>query len=84
MNKDSQLLAEICYNYGCKNENHLYQYMVESYFNGHPNQAKDILWELRKITTMHYNYIERFRENLDIWFEPATSKILKNFFKINQ
>lgn len=83
MNRDARLLAEICNNYGLTDENNLYKYMVESYLNGQLLQAKNILHELSQITTMQYNYIERFNENLDIWFDPSTAENIKNFFKIN-
>lgn len=76
-------IEKICASYGLRNENELYQYMVESYFNGQLRQAKNIFNDLKLINTLRYNYIADFRENLNEWFEPETATILKKFFGIN-
>jgi|LakMenEpi03Aug12_release.lakeMendotaPanAssembly.Ray.scaffolds.fasta_scaffold863056_2 hypothetical protein len=82
-NKDFQSLEAIYQSYGLSSENELYQYMAESFLNGQLKQAKTIFSELREITTMQYNYVEKFSKNLDIWFGSDGSKPIKNFFKIN-
>jgi hypothetical protein len=73
-------IEEICNNYGLSSENELYQYMVESYFNGQKKQAKDIFQDLSAIKK--YNYIENFSKNLDIWFNPEVSDNIKFFFRM--
>jgi hypothetical protein len=83
-NKDFQALEAICRNYGVVGEIELYEYIVESFLNGQLSQSKAIFSELRAITTMQYNYIESFSENLNVWFGSEGSQPIRKFFGINK
>jgi hypothetical protein len=75
-------IEQIYQGYGLSSENELYQYLVESYFNGQLKQAKNIFHKIQSINTMKYNYIETFTENLAVWFDAETAEIIKKFFNI--
>lgn len=75
-------IKEVYQDYGLSSENELYQYMVESYFNGQLKQAKDIMKGIRSIK--QYEYIKTFSENLDEWFDEETAEIIKKFFNIQR
>jgi len=76
-------IEDIYTSYGLRSEKEIYQYLVESYFNGQLNQAKKIFLEIRSLNSVN-DYVKQFTENLEQWFEPDTCDIIKTFFKIKK
>ena len=84
MSNEITTIQQVYENYGLTNEDELYQYMVETFFNGNKKQASDIIKQVRLVSNMRDNYIETFATRIDEWFDAETSEILKTFFNIQR